>query len=295
MKQVVFILGLWISLFIGFGLVTFIVFFLYTRIWESLKKWGKFPGSWYRAAAAKIIEIMKSAYEEKQEYREVNPDDFKHLDMDRYDTVTQTLENLGFKHLADLDHMAHIKLLERTFSRYLSGDGGTIAAFTFQLKPESKPGTGKPPFPLLQTVLQVVGLGTDFSDHFSIETIIGDQVPGLTPMPHTNTERMPEDTPLEELLQRHRLRLKEYADKNKNVTVLNIDTIDDVIDALERTRAMSATYKKSMGWVNREDLETLVTRMEKETAENFQKRITRLYGELQTLAETEQDGGLSSS
>ncbi len=169
-----------------------------------------------------------------QALQEVSLDDFPKLDRAFYLEVTRFFEGEQFSHAGDLENLAETRNhpSRRTCLRILlASDGETLAA-VYQI-----PTAGFTSILRLATPLKFVELETEFTDGEFIATTnngLGDY------NPHVDKDVEMQATP-EQLLERHRQRVREYLEDHPEAQVRILSSLGDAIEAQQRQQLLSSS------------------------------------------------------
>ncbi|HEV7992893.1 MAG TPA: hypothetical protein VGP25_13765 [Gemmatimonadaceae bacterium] len=118
-----------------------------------------------------------------------------------YEDVASTLASEGFSPPAAFEPSAWMSrpVASRSLVEYAHGDGGTIVTSWFAMNATKT-----------RAELRIVNLFTLFEDGTTFDTVSGGSASLLPGMDSEREERMPEGTPMRELLARHRARIAAY-------------------------------------------------------------------------------------
>jgi hypothetical protein len=187
--------------------------------------------------AKKIFDTYEVQYTASEvEYREVSRISFPELDVPFYEATTKTLEMAGFSQLGDVQNIFFAnKGGLHTFTRVMVDQSHTIIAdFMDVYHPKSK---RRP---------KVIDFTTEFDNGSFLETLNANDGQKLCRPAQMHTEYLPESSSAMEILRVHRERLAEFRRRNPRVEPRLFESIQDVIAALSRSRALRIAYRKSL-------------------------------------------------
>lgn len=199
-------------------------------------------------AAHAILEQQRALYGGPHEIQQVSPSDFEDQDMDFYDQSEKTLERHGFRHIADIEDLtcsAQMPAL-RTFLRVMLHVDGNISAAIYHI-----PGVDIMP----EGEVRAIEFSTEFDDGAFMDTsnlLEGDRTP---PFDGIDKQRLPHDTPIDQVLQTHRTRLAAALDSGKRP--LRISTYNEMIASQHRAQAIKSSQKLRDGFLNENDLKMI--------------------------------------
>ncbi|MDD5707654.1 MAG: hypothetical protein PHR35_17175 [Kiritimatiellae bacterium] len=208
-----------------------------------------------RKGARKIVEETKKRFAKRHEYRTVDPDDFQHLDLRFYNESKAAFEQHGFVHLRDEEDVTikNASTDPRTFIRVMLSQGGTVTAAFYQ--PRVKLFTRL----LLKVTGTKVGRTTDCESELSDGTFICTSNAVTASMisspPQILTDYLPFESDPTQVLQRHEERLREHLAHHPELSVIPLRSVEDVHASQHRQEAIKATYRESVGWISKEELE----------------------------------------
>ncbi|HTS17239.1 MAG TPA: hypothetical protein VMP11_06665 [Verrucomicrobiae bacterium] len=179
-------------------------------------------------------EVQYSAGE--VEYREVSPISFPELNVPFYEETTKTLEVAGFSQLGDVQNVFFAnKAGFHTFTRVMVDESHTIIADFMDLyHPKSK---HRP---------KVVDFTTEFDDGSFLETLNANDGQKFCRPAQMHSEYLPESSSAMEILRVHRERLAEFLRCNPRAEPRLFGSIQDVIAALSRSRALRIACRRSL-------------------------------------------------
>jgi hypothetical protein len=197
-----------------------------------------------RKYAEKIYVQMKDAYAGKHEYKIVEAKHFPHLYLKYYTRTAEDLKAKGFAILGDIEDTTLSQLLPqfRTFVRYLVNKDGTIAAGIYYIF-----STGCPKIlHIANSALssKIVELQTEFSNGCFVVTTNATET--LSTTPRILVKYVPPDTSVDDLLEIHNKRLKEYAAEKPELCPVCIHSPEEAINSVNRQNMIFSAYGKSI-------------------------------------------------
>jgi hypothetical protein len=207
-------------------------------------------------SAQKICSTIEVAFQEIHEYRNATLSEFPRLDHDFYRAVSEQFVGLGFIHLGDLEDLT-LSRQNKSFAtciRTFAGDDGAIQGSLFHVKLGGF-------LRILQIIrvipnnLKSIDLESEFNNGHFIVTSNSKSGFELSSPPQIDTEYSP-GTPLNILLEHHRQRVGDYMSQNKLVAPVVVKTLKDSNQSQARMNVLKSVYRKSIGILSAEELET---------------------------------------
>jgi hypothetical protein len=204
-----------------------------------------------------IVGANKAMYGEIHEYREATDADFTPLDRGRYESATQELAGLGFRHLGDLvdatiEKLTGVRPVIRTFA---SHDGTTLAGI-YHLKTAmlNRGAGGAVPF--------YCDLETEFSDGTFLSTSNSEGSDLTTPPPGLHKLRRPIGTPISEMLKDHEAEKQKLLAAKEGESCVASLTLADAIELQKRQQAAKNAFRKQIGYVDPEEVRRIANQTE---------------------------------
>ena len=207
--------------------------------------------------ARDIKDFSKRIYTPRHEYGAVEAQAFRHLDLNFYDRVRESLVAKGCIWLGDVENVSLKNTANdfRTFIRLLVSDDHTICIGLFHPKPKFW-------MRLLIWILRIkIGRTVDCESELSngefIVTSNGETAAKLTPPPGFHMQFFPVSTDHETLFQTHRQRLNEYLAANPGVHAIAMRTSTEALDMQHRMQFAKAAYRQKIGYVSEAELQNM--------------------------------------
>jgi hypothetical protein len=202
-------------------------------------------------AADDIVRMQQALYSETHEYRTVQPNEIRGLDIAFYDRTQQYFQTQQFKHLGDIEDLTATREFPkmRTFIRVMSGDGGATQLAIYHVKMRGF-------YRLLQTFnvlpknLKMVDLETELSDSSFMVTANSQgsdttgAVPGVVRFQHSL------DTGAADLLKLHREQVEQAIRRDPALQPVLVNTLDELIASQHRLQAIKNAHKASIGYMD---------------------------------------------
>jgi hypothetical protein len=234
-----------------------------------------------RMLAKDIVDQVKKGFAPVHQYRDVDPNDFSHLDLSYYVQARTLLEQHGFTFLADQENITLRNTFSdiKTFIRFMLGGNGTTIACLYHPKPNF----------LIKLVMKLtrarIGRTADFDTEFSdgafVCTSNAEMAGALNTPPQIHVELLPAETPITDVLELHNRRVQQYCQEN-NVEPLTFDSIDEVHDSQNRQETLKAEFRKSIGWVTRDELENCYKKDPKASGK-YRRHLDEIHEEIENI------------
>jgi hypothetical protein len=258
---------------------SFWVFMACTAIFFIFKYFGS-PGR----AAKKIKQNIEGLYVSNHEFRITEPENFPNLDHQFYQSTQKKLEAHNFKFIAHIEDVTinNMKICGvRTFITSMSNSDGTICAGFYDPRP-----TGL--MVILSFILRLkmdpcIDLETSFSDGVIMTTSNAEMAGNMTQPPKRKARFLKSGTPVEDILQLHLRRIKDYQDLHPEVEIKIVDTYEKVIAEQQYGIRMQSEFRKKIGTVTPQELK----RCGGLSGKNGQRTIDQVYQEIQSLEKEE--------
>ncbi len=227
--------------------------------------------------AARIEEEMAAVYGGEHEYREVSPGEFPHLDIGFYDRAAAELERCGFRRIADIEDLtlsrAHPHL--RTFIRTMLDEAGLIRVAIVHMRPRGLLVWLLQAARLVPRHIKLVELVTEAPAGRFLSTAPTKGVDHMTPPAEFLIEKYPIDTPIRQLLERHRERLQELVAKEPHLTPVYLADLGDLLASVQRGNIILSRFRQQIGGLTREELEHIAARPLSESDEELLREVRR--------------------
>jgi hypothetical protein len=249
------------------------VFFLMMGLWLAvavalgIRRPRAFGGAALRAR-------LDAVYGEPHELTRVSPEAFPEADLEFYDRARAAFERRSYRHLADVEDLTLTRIYpeNRTFLRLFVDAGSMIRASVYHLHPRG----------IVLSVLQLVQL---YPRHLRVIELVSEVqgtflvtsnthgVDRLEPPPEARIERLPLQTPLDELVRRHEHRITELLRAYPERTPVQFETLDDVVASIGRAHVAMARHRQKVGGLSRDELERLKGRPLNASEEAFLREV----------------------
>jgi len=222
-----------------------------------------------RQTAERILASVRHMYAGKALYRRASEREFPHLDFSTYRRAGEALEARGFRHLADqqnLNAQGGAALAPTLVRSWVSADG-TISAGHYQLRHLR-----------WQRVYDTDDLVSELEGGGFVLTSTA-ELSSVWSVPEAfDLEFHTRDTPLPDLLRRHRERVAAAVARSPHVRAHAVATWDDLVALQVRLRAAHHAHRRRIGWLTLDELKALSA---------DPARAEELFGEIQALLRAE--------
>lgn len=228
-------------------------------------------------AARKIKDNLESTYVPTHEYVPASPGDFPGLDLAFYDRATADLEAAGFRRLGDMENLtlSRANPSMRTFIRILVSRDGTVGAGIYDIRlrgwARCLQGLG-----LLPKKLSTVDLETEFPDGRFLVTHNSPQAALMKSPPQFDVEVHSAETGADALLEAHLERLRRRLAAEPAIAPCVVRTLDDALASQKRQDGIKHAFRRSVGWVTREEMEGMAGPCSKQAARDVHDEIRKL-------------------
>jgi hypothetical protein len=225
-----------------------------------------------QASAERLLQTMQSLYEQQHVFQQVDCKTFRKLDQAFYRQSQKTLEKLGFRQIADIEDVtvSRTNPAHRTFIRVLlSGDRTTVG------------GCYQFPLSWLVRLFQRLGLAPkggkaiDFESELSNGTFLVTtntlEMDTTVDIPGVQRQQFPHNTSAENLLARHREKLRELG--KQRIQPLKMNSYQDIEAAQHRLQAIKNNYRASVGFVTDADIDQTATDRQRQAAETLKQAV----------------------
>ncbi|MBW4694060.1 MAG: hypothetical protein KME27_20125 [Lyngbya sp. HA4199-MV5] len=225
-----------------------------------------------QASAEKLLQTMQSLYGQQHTFQQVDGKTFRNLDQAFYRQTQTMLEKLGFRSIADIEDVtvSQTNPAHHTFIRILlSGDRTTVGA-CYQF-----------PLSWLVRLLQWIGLAPkggkaiDFESELSNGSFLVTsntlEMDTTADIPNVHRQQLPHNTPAEQLLTRHREKLREFG--KQGIQPLKVNNYHEIEAAQHRLQAIKNNYRASVGFVTDDDIDQTATDRQRQAAETLKQAM----------------------
>ena len=207
--------------------------------------------------ASDIKQLNERIYVPRHEYREVDAQLFRHLDLHFYNEVRDAFVAEGCAWLGDVENVTLKGTATdcRTFIRILTSEDQTICIGLYHPKPKFW-------IRVLLWILRVkvgrtIDCETELSSGGYIVTSNAAEAGKLNPPPGFDMRFFPVSTGHEAIFQAHRQRLKDFLTANPGIRATTMRTPKDALDMQHRMQTAKAAYRKGIGYVTEDELKRL--------------------------------------
>jgi hypothetical protein len=205
-----------------------------------------------KTAVDVVNDIERVLVQPKLDPTPVQPQDFRGIDTAWLAHATTTLLAAGFTHLRDLDGTPlTADGSPPTMIRVMLGEGGTISAGLYHVRPRSPGFFTKVLLMLLgkwPKAPRIVEL-TSYFDDIVVSTVNQGDISPFQPPPDVLHRTLPVDTEIAALLASHRRRIAEIAG---GMQPHAFEGFDDLNRARDERRVASNTWRQSVGLLGEE-------------------------------------------
>lgn len=229
-----------------------------------------------RIAAERIIASMKRNFSGGDHGAvPATPSEFRHLDLKAYEVFASTMAAQGFRHVADYAKPGLTNtpttLMAHTMIRTMLSPDGNVAATYYQVKPR----IGRRLKLLARGLLNLrlvaaprnfvqametrhsVDIETALDDGMFFCTSNAEGAAAISTPPFIKSKFHPRSTTPAVLLDDHRRSVEEYLRANGGVRPLRMESVEDVMQMERRQAELKSSYRKSVEWITKEELERL--------------------------------------
>lgn len=208
-------------------------------------------------AADQIKEYQKRIYVPRHEYRPINPNDFRRLDLKWYDRTRDLLVGRGCKFLGDFENVTLKGTWNdfQTFMRMLvTSDGATSIGL---YHPKAKWWL-RILFWLMRIKLgKIIDCESELSDGTYIVTTNAMEAAKVQPPPGFDNEFFPHDTAPEIVYEAHIKRLRDHLTSHPGVEPAKMQTQADVLEMQNRMQAAKAAHRQQVGYASVTELQDM--------------------------------------
>jgi len=207
-------------------------------------------------SARRIIATRKHVYTPRHDIRPANPADFEGLDMEFYQAAQRTLETFGFLYLGDVEDSTMTAFgasrHRPTFMRNLTHPAdGIIAGICHFRHWDSSPLYNKEAPG--RHDLRIVEFDSPLTDGTTVTTSNAANLASMDEISGRSRRLLPDGTPVEEVLARHREHLLTVLADKPGVSPFPIRTLGEAIDNIHRGIERGREHYRRVGWYTREE------------------------------------------
>lgn len=193
--------------------------------------------------AEELLDMLLMTYSSNHEYAEVDPDDFKYLDLKYYERTWEKLRDEGFRFLGDIEDvtLSQVHPRMRSFIRCLVSGDGSVMAGIYHVRPR---GWWRVLvwFGLLKQT-RVLDLETEFTDGCFVCTSNAEQAAMMTLPDELMPEFYGDITEPAELLEIHKRWVGEYLSQTDGVGCVIVRSLRDGLASQDRMTALKAAHR----------------------------------------------------
>jgi hypothetical protein len=220
------------------------------------------------SAAQRIVDQQKALYAGPHTYAPALLDQFPDADRSFYDSILTWATSKGFAHLGDIEDVTTSTACgRRTLTRAFRIDDGSITASVWHLHAQTNAGVKD---------FKTVNFRTEFSDQQFLLTSTAQAGGKLPQTPGITTRRYSPDTLPDQLLELHRAAMQEEMAKDPSLSIVPIQTIEQLIQSYQRSEKLASDHRKSIGYMSGADLERFVGRSLTNNEQALAKRMEKL-------------------
>lgn len=193
--------------------------------------------------------------------RAASVDTHPHIAWSEYDDARRRLEALGFSHMGDVEPTsvpADPRMSLPNVMRLLVGEGGAVTAGFYRMALRWTP------MGMLGRLFGGAGgmldLITIYPDGAILETSNAAPAGVWSSPPFLHREFVARGTPVEEVVARHRERMRARAATHPAVPPVRVHSLLEVVAASDATERAKRAHRASIGWITRDELARLSRR-----------------------------------
>jgi hypothetical protein len=227
-----------------------------------------------------LLDQQKQLYGGAHGYRRVTAQAFEGLDIDFYESNRTKLESLGFRYLGDVENVTVRATWppSQAVLRVMVGEGGTVMAAIYHLR-----FFGSIRFlqllGLMPRKLLTIDLESELSDGQFVCTSNTMDSDTTAPFPGIDKRRFPRETPVEALLEAHRLHLRDALAAAPGAQPRYFASLEDVLESQNRQQEMKSAHKKRIGYIDERELKSV---LQKERLDVSERRVLNEVRALQS-------------
>jgi len=223
--------------------------------------------------AGHLKNLTQSLYVPRHEYRQVDARTFRHLDLDFYDRIRDTLVSRGCVWLGDVENvtMKGKGIDFRTFIRVLVSEDRATSIGVYHPKPRFW-------IAMLLWVFRVklgrlIDCESELSTGEYFITSNATQASKLNPPPGFNIKFFALNTGHEAVFEAHRRRLRDFMTANPGIRATAMRNSEDVLEMQHRMQAVKAAHRKGLGYLTQDELTRLGA--DSDTAARIKQAMSR--------------------
>lgn len=218
---------------------------------------------WFRSVtrrmARNVLDQMRALYGSPHHYRPADARAFPDADQAFYAGSQASLEQAGFRLLADIENVTLTELARSgakgvampTFQRAMAGDDDTSVALIYHARVVVRT-RENPSSPNIE--VRVIEFGSHFDDGTALYTQPWTTAVHLDPTPGDRRIVLPADATAEELVTAHRAGVAQVLSTWKNLRLLRTRTTDELLILLKRILERRGAHRRSIGWISEAEL-----------------------------------------
>jgi len=208
-------------------------------------------------ATEDILRHVQACYKPTHSYTSVDLREFRHVDRKFYADTQKFLESEGFVHLVDEEDQTLLSapgnVLRRVPVRAMvSREGDVMAGF---YHPRAKFWASILLFLMRAKLGRTIDFETEYTDGSFVVTSNAESAGAMQNPPLIHTEYLPLATTVDHLLERHRLRMRVYAEINPEVRTCAVTSIAELRASQNRMNAIKAAFREEIGDITLEEIQ----------------------------------------
>lgn len=209
------------------------------------------------ASAAKLLKLKLA------DYVTADAREFVHLNLPYYEKTSAALREAGLTQVIDTEPLDHTRESgKRVLMRFQLSQTEPLCAVIYSIYPRPQNG-------FVRFLLRLIGKKTrahpagtlefenEFSDGKYICTNNSQGKNPFTKPQEFDSLQMPPDATAQQVLEKHRQRLKDYQQANPGVQMVRVNNLEEISTQGNRQRALKATHRRAIGGITRAELQAL--------------------------------------
>jgi hypothetical protein len=224
-----------------------------------------------------VLAGIAARFTERHEYRSVQEEEFKHLDLGYYRRFRLKFEGIGFRYLGDVENVTLREtdgaMIHPVMIRSLVSDDGAICLALYHPKLRSL-WIRILLFVLRKSIKKIADFETEFSDGHFVVTSNAAAAGAISSPPQIMNHFCPAGSDPFEVLRIHKERIMEYSEKS-GASPKTVDSLLASRDMQHRLQSLKAVYRGEIGGVTLDELNAMSPGT-KEVNEKVWEEIERL-------------------
>jgi hypothetical protein len=208
---------------------------------------------------ARLRQELDALFAGEHEYQRVEASAFPLADVGFYDRVQRELEALGFHKLADVEDLTLSRVYPdaRIFIRLLVDEAALIRAAVFHLRPRGGVVGLFSALGVIPRHVQVIELVTEVPRGRFLVTAPTRGLDRLDAPPEAIVHRLPPGTPVRQLVEHHRKRVREHLRGHTADSPVPFEGYEATIASVQRGHLAAARHRQRLGRLSKEELERM--------------------------------------